>query len=62
MRLYQNGLLVKENDFTGFEPPWTGTIMGIGSMSRGELFIGDIDEVRIYDRALEGNEIQSLMQ
>jgi YD repeat-containing protein len=56
MRLFVNGKVVDtENAAT---PPSTEGALQIGGDSWGEYFDGAIDEVRLYDRALDGEEIR----
>ncbi len=57
-QMYINGELSKEQDETENIPPWTGTIMTIGSMGSSEYFTGKIDDIRIYDKILSNNEMQ----
>ncbi|MBN1926516.1 MAG: LamG domain-containing protein [Prolixibacteraceae bacterium] len=58
LQIFINGVLSSEEDFTGKTPPWTGTIMTIGSMANTEFFTGKIDNIRIYDKTLTLNEIE----
>ncbi|MCE4564559.1 LamG domain-containing protein [Maribellus sp. CM-23] len=62
LQIFINGVLSNENDFTGKVPPWTGTIMTIGSMGSAEYFSGKIDDVRIYDKVLSEHEIQLIYE
>jgi hypothetical protein len=59
-QLFINGVFVNEVNYRGVVPPWTGTIMAIGSMNGTEFFTGKIDNIRIYKRTLSKNEIKSL--
>lgn len=71
--LYANGNPVGSNDYTGYSPKWQGQYLEIGAIGylpeltpggyvQGNLktFIGKIDELRIYNRALTGDEIMRL--
>lgn len=60
-RLYLNGDYIDSNSTLGEVPPWTGTRMDIGAMNGVELFTGKIDEVRIYNCAIDANEISELV-
>jgi hypothetical protein len=47
----------------GAVPLWTGTSFRIGSLTDGDwYFLGAIDEVRIYDKALTADEVAWVMQ
>ncbi|MFC1692463.1 LamG-like jellyroll fold domain-containing protein [Candidatus Latescibacterota bacterium] len=59
-KIYIDGVPVKETDYTGYAPLWTGSIMAIGSMNEREKFTGKIDEVRIYNHRLNDDEITRL--
>jgi hypothetical protein len=67
-RLYLNGDEIVSGDFA-LNAAGEAANMGIGCVTgggagysgNGEVFLGDIDEVRIYNRALSGAEIQSTM-
>jgi hypothetical protein len=67
-KLYLNGEEVMSGGFA-FNAAGEAANMGIGCVTgggagysgSGEVFSGDIDEVRIYNRALSGAEIQSTM-
>ncbi len=61
VRLYVNGTQVATRNQTGAiqtssNPLWIG-----GNQPYGEFFNGLIDEVRVYNRALDQGEIQSDM-
>ncbi|MFD0931247.1 LamG-like jellyroll fold domain-containing protein [Psychroflexus salinarum] len=56
MKLYLNGTLVSENNSV---PPTIGGNIQIGAYGSSATFNGDIDEVRIWKRALSLVEIQS---
>ena len=61
LRLYENGAQVSSRPMTGAiattgDPLWIG-----GNHPYGEYFQGDIDEVRIYDRALDPSQVRHEM-
>jgi hypothetical protein len=61
--LYINGALAGESKADGAVPLWTGTLFRIGSLTDSDwYFLGAIDEVRIYDKALTADEIAWVMQ
>jgi hypothetical protein len=61
-RLYINGALSMERVVNGPAPLWTGTSFQIGALvSAYGRFVGSIDDVRIYSKALSEAEIQWLM-
>jgi hypothetical protein len=67
-RLYLNGQQVASGAFS-FNMAGTGSVMGIGCVTgggpghsgNGEVFLGDMDEVGIYNRALSEEEIALVM-
>lgn len=61
--LYLNGSIIDFRNYSGSKPPWTGNYMSIGSLISGstEFFHGNIDEIRIYNRALSTTEIREVM-
>ncbi len=60
MTLYVNGEVVGTNsNFGGSKPPTNFAQLTIGRINN--QFIGQIDEVRMYDRAINGAEVQSLI-
>ncbi len=67
-RLYLNGKQVASGAFA-FNMAGTGSIMGIGCVTgggagysgNGEVFLGDMDEVGIFNRALSEEEISLVM-
>ncbi len=60
MQLHVNGEVVATNsDFAGYLPPTTVAQLNIGKINN--QFIGQIDEVRMYDRAISGAEIRNLI-
>jgi hypothetical protein len=60
MKVYVNGSLLSENNFSGLVIPWTGTTLRVGSIADQEFFYGLIDEVLIYNRVLTDQEISGL--
>ena len=61
LNLYVDGLLVATVPLTGNMPGSTGPLRIGGNDIWGEFFVGEIDEVRIYDHALTVTEIQQDM-
>jgi hypothetical protein len=61
MRLFVNGIQVKSTSVTGSALVSNGALRIGGNAIWGEYFKGSIDEVRIYNRALNGAEIQQDM-
>lgn len=59
VRLYVNGALVSSQPATGAMGASTGALRVGGNTVWAEWFKGLIDEVRVYDRALSGPEIQA---
>ena len=59
LTLYQNGNAVAVYTVSATLSPTTGSLQ-IGASQYGEYFQGLIDEVRIYNRALSGTEIQAM--
>ncbi len=60
MTLYVNGEVVGANsNFGGSKPPTNFAQLTIGRINN--QFIGQIDEVRMYDRAINGAEVRSLI-
>ncbi len=67
-RLYLNGEQVASGAFA-FNTAGTGSVMGIGCVTgggpghsgNGEVFLGDMDEVGIYSRALSEEEVSLIM-
>jgi hypothetical protein len=63
LRLYQNGNLVSAMNLPGTLDPSSGNlIIGGSTVLSPQFFPGRIDEVRIYNRALDVSEIQTDMQ
>lgn len=62
LRLYLNGALVSSRAKTGAIGSNANDLYIGGNNPYGEYFRGLVDEVRIYNRALTGSEIQSDMQ
>jgi hypothetical protein len=61
LTLYRNGVAVATSNVSVTRSSATGTLQ-IGASQYGEYFNGFIDEVRIYNRALSGTEIQTIFQ
>jgi hypothetical protein len=62
LRLYVNGQLVQSRSQTGSLPSTSGVLsIGNNSIWPDEAFFGRIDEIRIYNRALTQQEIQTDM-
>jgi chitodextrinase len=61
MRLYVNGVEVANHARTGTLQSTTAPLRIGGNSPYGEFFLGRIDEVRIYNRALSAAEIQTDM-
>ncbi|MDX1541230.1 MAG: LamG-like jellyroll fold domain-containing protein, partial [Geminicoccaceae bacterium] len=62
MRLFVNGQLVDQNDFTGGLTD-NGVPLSIGASSEGgDRLTGTIDEFAVYDRALGGNKVLALFE
>jgi glucose/arabinose dehydrogenase len=61
LRLYVNGVQVASQARTGTIPSATGALRIGGNVPYGEYFLGRIDDVRLYNRALAAAEIQSDM-
>jgi hypothetical protein len=57
LRYYQNGTLVSTTSTPGAMPSSTGVLRIGGDSIWGEWFQGNIDEVRVYTRALSASEI-----
>jgi hypothetical protein len=56
-KLYINGTQVASKAFTGAITPSTGALKIGGNSIWGEYFNGQIDEIRVYNRALSPSEI-----
>ena len=61
LRLYVNGTQVSSRAVTGSMPASTGALRIGGNGVRGEWFNGQLDDLRIYDRALTVARISSDM-
>jgi hypothetical protein len=61
LRLYVNGVLVQSLAVSGAIPTSTGVLHLGGNAVWGERFAGLLDDVRIYNRALTGTQIQTDM-
>ena len=59
VRLYHNGVEV-HSDSTTFDPPVNTHDLWIGSSENGADWNGMLDDVRIYDRALNASEISEI--
>jgi hypothetical protein len=62
VRLYVNGVQVGTKAFTGVISTSTGALRIGGNSLWGEFFQGQIDEVRIYNRALTAAELLTDLQ
>ncbi|MFE4516879.1 LamG-like jellyroll fold domain-containing protein [Kitasatospora sp. NPDC056783] len=66
LRLYINGFLVGESDYTQNSPWANPGPLQIGAVNRegvnGEFFGGDIDDVRVYDRVVSGPEAGAMVR
>lgn len=61
LNIYVNGNLENSVNHQGNNPPWSGGLMHIGSLTgTSERLQGRIDEVRVYNRALTDCEIVKL--
>lgn len=59
-KLYVNGAIKKSCVVSNAQPIWTGNNISIGSLQKGSyLFTGKIDEVKIFDDALNATEIRA---
>jgi hypothetical protein len=61
LKMFVNGIQVSFEGVTGAAIVTDGVLRIGGNTTWGEYFNGDIDEVRIYNRALTGGEIQTDM-
>jgi hydrogenase maturation factor HypE len=61
LRLYVNGTQAASRSVSGSIATSSGPLRIGGNSVWGEWFQGRIDEVRVYDRALSGAEIQTDM-
>ncbi len=61
IRLYVNGLLVSSVTQTGSITPTSSPLTIGGNDPYGEYFVGRIDDVRVYNRALTATDIQTDM-
>ena len=60
MRTYVDGELEHESDFTGSSITFAAGAFRFGSFGNNELLDGAIDELKIYNRALQESEITNL--
>ena len=56
LRLYVNGALAGSSTIAGSIPASTGPLRLGGNAIWGEWFSGEIDDVRVYNRALSATE------
>jgi hypothetical protein len=61
LRLYVNGVLVQTLAVAGAMPASTGVLHMGGNAVWNEPYAGLLDDVRIYNRALSGTELQTDM-
>ena len=61
-RLYVNGYLVAEGNISSANLDSPKATVHLGRVSYANHFDGEIDEVRIYKRALDESELQALVQ
>ncbi|HEY7118821.1 MAG TPA: Ig-like domain-containing protein [Tepidisphaeraceae bacterium] len=61
LRLYVNGTQVRSKNVSGNIVSSTGALRIGGNSSWGEYFAGQLDEIRIYNRALSQAEVQTDM-
>ena len=61
LRLYQNGVLARSQAVSGAIPASTGQLRIGGNSVWSEWFAGQIDDVRVYNRALGAAELQTDM-
>jgi Concanavalin A-like lectin/glucanases superfamily len=61
LRIYVNGELAAVRDRTGLLPLAAGPLLIGGDRRRGHAFRGAIDDVRVYGRALDADEIRADM-
>jgi hypothetical protein len=61
MRIYIDGALVGTRSQTGAVVATSGALKIGGNSVWGEWFAGQLDEMRIYNRALTATELTSMM-
>jgi hypothetical protein len=61
LRMYVNGVAVGSKPMTGSLIKSTGALQIGGNNVWGEWFKGRLDDVRVYNRALSGSEVQTDM-
>lgn len=61
-RLYVNGYAVAKGEFSAADLDNSETPLRLGRISYNNHFKGDLDEVRIYKRALAESELQALIE
>jgi hypothetical protein len=59
IRLYVDGALVASRAAIGYAPFTNSFPLTIGGLTNSQFFGGQIDEVKIYDRALPASEVQN---
>lgn len=60
-KIYIDGVLDAQVEVDN-SPPWTSEYLTVGNLFPGshEAFLGDLDEVRVYNRALTASEVKEL--
>jgi len=58
--LYRNSSVVATRTLSNIRPQWTGTDMAVGRMSSYSYFKGRIDDVRLYNTALDSSQVHEL--
>ncbi len=60
LKIYVNGYLAERNNFNGSytSNPEVPLIVGLNSFDYGGSWTGDLDELRIYDKAISDKEVQ----
>ena len=59
--LYRNGVLIGKSQFNEPLPHYSGSLyIGYDPLGGDEYFFGDMDDVRLYNRALSEKEVQEL--
>jgi hypothetical protein len=59
-KVYYNGILESTCNFSSYPILWNSAQMYIGSLGTSEWFIGKIDEIRVYNRALTAIDVTAL--
>jgi len=60
--LYCDGKLVSQLAGMPAAPAWPGLLLGMGASNANLPFEGDVSELRVYERALPGTEVQQLVR